>query len=157
MLKHFIVAVSLSISLSAVAQISPSTPGGFNNTDPRSPAYNQGLAVPPRPSERWLDSWGAIATDGQGEYGIVTDRDTKSGAIKGAIAACQERGGRGCRLKRSFVNQCAAVVSGATAAQTAQAEFEDRAIDLATADCEKYAGGSCRVYYSGCSLPVKAN
>lgn len=159
MVKHILLICFLCISKSAAAQVSPSNPGGFNNTDPRSPAYNPGLAAPPRAegSEQWLDRWGAIATDGQGEYGIVTDRDTKRSAISEAIAACKERGGSGCKIKRSFVNQCAAVVSGATATQTAQSAYEDRAIALASADCEKYAGGNCRVYYSGCSLPVRAS
>lgn len=159
MVKFFVLVGYLCISTLAAAQVSPSNPGGFNNTDPRSPAYNPGLALPPRSetSQQWLDRWGAIATDGRGEYGIVMDRDTERAAIVEAIAACQERGGSGCKLKRAFMNQCAAVVYGATATQTAQAAYEDRAIALATADCDKHAGGSCRVYYSGCSLPVKAS
>lgn len=137
---------------SAGAQTTPSNPGGFLNTDPRSPAYNSGLSVPPKPAQpARVDSWGAIALDNNGHAGIVTSKSNKRLAQKDALIECGARGGVNCEIVRTFSNQCAAVVTGQVGTFTAQAPYEDQAIDLGQLSCTE-AGGGCRVYYSGCSL-----
>ena len=155
-IKFFSAVGLLVLSYVAMAQQSPSNPGGFLNTDPRSPAYNPGLNVPPRPAqERWADRWGAIAMDDQGNAGIVTDMVSKREAQHSAIAECKNRGGGNCEIKDSFFNQCAAVIADPVGTITANAPIVEEAVEMGLKRCRDNGGRNCRVYYSGCSLPVR--
>ncbi|MDR6843249.1 DUF4189 domain-containing protein [Pseudoxanthomonas sacheonensis] len=154
--KLFIAVGLLMLSYMAVAQQSPTNPGGFLNTDPRSPAYNPGLAAPPRPAEeRWADRWGAIASDGDVTYGIVTDKVSKDEAKHSALAECKKRGGGACSIERYFVNQCAAVIAGDGATASSNAPTVEEAVEIGMPICRENGGENCHVYYSGCSFPAR--
>lgn len=108
------------------------------------------------PEIRWKDRWGAIAAGDNSIYGIVSDMDSRRQAQKAAIAECKRRGGRGCEVQMAYFNQCAAVIAGRTGSNTFRAATEEKATSMGLKDCEKVDGaGACRVYYSGCSLPVR--
>ena len=105
----------------------------------------------------WADRWGAIASDGNGIYGIVTDKASRRKAQKSAIEECKKRGGGSCAVRRDFYNQCAAVTSGTTAVATANAPTEDEAIKIGKEICIKNGDNNCQVYWSGCSTAVRVN
>ncbi|ENX05970.1 hypothetical protein F898_02914 [Acinetobacter courvalinii] len=105
----------------------------------------------------WADRWGAIASDGNGIYGIVTDLPSKRKASKSAIQECKNRGGRTCALERAYYNQCAAVVMTDTWTAFANAPTLQQATEIGQRDCTASNTGSCRVYWSGCSMPVRVN
>lgn len=108
-------------------------------------------------SVRWQDRWGAIAADENAVYGIVADMSSKHQAKKAAIAECKKRGGESCEIQLAYYNQCAVVIAGTTGSNVSHAATEEEAASTGISNCEKVDGeGACRVYYSGCSLPVKA-
>ncbi|WP_343580704.1 DUF4189 domain-containing protein [Acinetobacter sp.] len=122
--------------------------------DPRLP-QNQGPAPPPAPI--WADRWGAIASDGNGTYGIVTDLTSKRKASKAAIQTCKDRGGGNCVIRLTYYNQCAAVVMTDTWSAYASAPTLENAIEDGQKRCTGSNTGSCRVYWSGCSTAVRVN
>ena len=153
----------LAVSQTAFCQMTPQIQQQLPSSNPNSsqyhsvylPSIGQGDTISPDGQVRWADRWGAIATDGNGHAGIVKGMASKSSAQKAAVAECRRRGGGGCVVRLSYHNQCAAVVAGATGSNNASAATEDEAIHFAMSDCETVEGrGACRVYYSGCSLPV---
>lgn len=123
--------------------------GPSSMVNPGNSGY--GPKAPPLPEEKWADSWGAIASDGNGVAGIATDFPSKRKAKKGAISECKQRGGGKCKIWRTFVNQCAAVITGEGGSATASAPTKREAIELGTKLCHEGGGGECRVYWSGCS------
>lgn len=126
-----------------VAQAGPCQPDDTGDTD-----------TPGAPVTRWEDRWGAIATDGNGHAGIVTDMVSKGTARKAAIAECKRRGGGRCEIGLTYYNQCAAVATNAKASFMQGASHEEEAKQIAMDRCSK-TGEQCQIYYSGCSLPVR--
>lgn len=136
-------------------QLPPSDPSSSQYNSVYLPSLGQGDTVRPNSNVRWEDRWGAIADDGNGVYGIVTDLGSRRLAQKAAVAECRRRGGGECMVGLAYYNQCAVVVAGTTGAELAHAPTEDQAKKIAVENCEATDGqGVCRVYYSGCSLPV---
>jgi uncharacterized protein DUF4189 len=147
----------LMVSCAAVAQQSPTNPGGFLNTDPRSPAYNPGLSAPPRPAEEgWADRWGAFASASNGAFAGVQDEKNKRQAERTALANCRAKGGENCVVKFSYYNQCGAVASGDGGSGGGRAATEKEAVELAMKSCNE-KGENCQLYFMGCSLPVRVN
>jgi Domain of unknown function (DUF4189) len=105
----------------------------------------------------WANRWGAIASDGNGVYGIVSDMTTKRKASKAAIQTCKDRGGGNCVIRLAYYNQCAAVVMTDTWSGYAGAPTLENAIEDGKKRCTGSNTGSCRVYWSGCSMPVRVN
>src|SRR3546814_14268128 len=98
---------------------------------------------------KWSDSWGAIASDGNGAAGIATAFPSKRKAKKGAISECKKRGGGKCTIWRTFMNQCAAVIAGEGPSATAHAPTKREAIARGKEKCRRAGGGVCRWYLSG--------
>ena len=109
-------------------------------------------------SAKWLDRWGAIASDSRGGWGISTEAPSKKQAITAALDDCRRRGGEGCEIRLEFRNQCAAVVADGSISITASDSTEKDAIKKATDSCKKNGSPEkCWTFYSGCSLPVRAD
>jgi hypothetical protein len=108
--------------------------------------------TPPEPQAIWADSWGAIASDANGVFGIVTDLPSKRSAKRAAVDECHKRGGA-CGVSLVFKNQCAAVGSSTQSSFASGAPTIEEATARAIKRCEDANGeGKCWVYYSGCSL-----
>ena len=103
----------------------------------------------------WADRWGAIAADGNGNFGIVSDMTSKRKAQKSAIQECRNRGGGACAISLAYYNQCAAVGANALNSFSYSAPTKEEAESLAVGRCEKETGEKCNVYYSGCSTAVR--
>ncbi|MFC3902284.1 protein of unknown function [Acinetobacter marinus] len=117
------------------------------------PHWNQGQPQA-QPQVRWADRWGAMADDGNGTAGIVESRNSKREAEVAAVKECKKRGGGNCKTFATYYNQCAAIAAGGERSDWARAETKELAIKISMDRCEK-KGINCRVYYSGCSLPVR--
>jgi len=109
------------------------------------------LNAPPPPISRWADSWGAIADDGNGQYGISIDEPSKRSARKSAIQECRRRGGGECEVSIHYKNQCAAVIMGSTRSNVVHAMTIDKAVQIGMAACLERNDVNCRIYWSGCS------
>lgn len=106
----------------------------------------------------WADRWGAIAFDGSnGTVGVAADTLSMKKAQKVAIQDCQKRGGRGCSIKTTYHNQCAVVVTGDGDANFLNAPTIEQATKTGMDSCRARNDTNCRVYYSGCSMPVRVN
>ena len=65
------------------------------------------------PRIRWIDHWGAIATDAySGSLGVSTDMPSSSRAESTALADFQSKHGATCKVQITYRNQCAAMVVG---------------------------------------------
>src|SRR3546814_19185396 len=67
------------------------------------------------------------------------------------MSECKKRGGGKCKIWRTFMNQCAAVIAGEGLSATDNAPTKREAIDLGMEQCRRDGGGDCRLYCSGCS------
>ncbi|NNP70878.1 MULTISPECIES: DUF4189 domain-containing protein [unclassified Acinetobacter] len=130
------------------AQAGPCNGGNASGGSSSSPYGVVGYA---HAAPKWADRWGAFAGDGS-IAGIVTGLSSKAQARDKAILQCKERGGGNCKIITIFHNQCLAIATGQTGSNFNKAPSEVLAVKDVISSCEKN-GGSCNVYYSGCSLP----
>lgn len=124
------------------------------------PGYGIGGSGPiqQRPQgPQWVDRYGAIAADyAHGKFGAASNMASNRTAVKTALAQCRANGGIEEECKQglhAWANGCGAVVWGDKYAVTRSAG----SVEQASADALKECGqntADCRVYYSGCSLPV---
>ena len=128
---------------------------GAAQAGPCQPDADDYGAVPAAPPARWVDRWGAIASDRISVFGIVSDKASKSEAERAALSECRTRGGGECQVTFAYHNQCAAVAAGQKGTISFHAPTVEEAIEASLKKCEVEKGGECRVYYSGCSLPVR--
>ena len=155
--QHLVCALMLVVSGTVLAQTAcpqgvaagGAQCGPSSLVDPNGPSYAPSAPVPP--PIRWEDSWGAIADDGNGQYGIVTDMPSKRRAKKAAIQECRRRGGGKCTVGITYKNQCAVVVMGSTRSNVVHARTIDKAAEIGTAACHERNDVNCRIYWSGCS------
>ncbi|MFC3715219.1 DUF4189 domain-containing protein [Luteimonas soli] len=109
--------------------------------------------VQPVPKIKWESSWGAIASDNKGIFGILTDLPSRRSAKKAAVEECRRRGGDGCSVNLVFKNQCAAVGASDENAFASGAPTIEEATARAMQRCRTANGeGECRVFYAGCSM-----
>lgn len=148
------------VPFASAAQVNPANPGGFNNTDPRSPAYNAGNNIPPPGSDtrpHWKDQWGAIATDAQmAKLGTIDGVSSRQKAEKMSLKECRSQGGKNCTIGVVYQNRCGVMVTGDGRLTLASAT----SLIEATADALRRCGNdttNCGVYHSGCSLPIQVN
>lgn len=128
-------------------------------------AGSSGSGATKEPSGRWETRWGAVADDtkpvANGEKiatGVASSQESKRAAESLALSRCKEGGGRTCKVKLSYHNQCVALADpvgeqmpGAiTTANTAADANQAKAAALAA--CESVRGQRCEVYYSACSM-----
>lgn len=156
----YIAIFTIFISTSSYVSAEGACPPGHYQTTPPGSQGPIGCAPIPGTSKpvKWSDRWGAIATDGKGNWGIVSDMPNKDSAEREAVYECHQRKGFNCKPSMSYVNQCAAVVSTRKNSGVARAPTEAEAISDATSICEKESRDlKCAVFYSGCSNAVRAN
>jgi hypothetical protein len=126
-----------------------------------------GASPAPRPTGKWEDRWGGIASDASVRApgveiptGISESKLSKREAVSSAMSQCEKLGGKKCKMLVTYYNQCAALadptVGGAGPpgrSAAGRAEKKGQAESLAVAQCEKVSNGrSCSVVYSGCSM-----
>lgn len=107
------------------------------------------------PAPKWATRWGAIATDGaKSAFGAASDMPRKRAAQKEALARCKAQGGASCKVDLVYYNQCAVTIAGDSKYLSQGAESVRIATEVGMKRCDELDAG-CRVYYSGCSLPVR--
>ncbi len=145
----------LVMGTTAIAQEQPNSAQYHAVHNPNSPPYVGSNQQPAAPPVRWADRWGAIASDRVSIFGIVSDKASKREAESSALSECRRRAGAECQITFTYNNQCAAVAAGNNGTISFHAPTLDEAIDASMKKCNAEKGGGCRVYYSGCSLPVQ--
>jgi Domain of unknown function (DUF4189) len=107
---------------------------------------------PQAPRGHWETRWGAIAVDNvKGRLGGVTNHSSKNSATKAAMTECyRQGGGKDCKVKLTYYNQCAAVAWGEESYVAAGRDELEEANRYATESCSK-ATPNCKVVYNACS------
>jgi len=106
--------------------------------------------------ERWEDRWGAIATDAKNGYmGVAVDKESKYIAQATALTECRHFGGTECVVAISYANQCAVLATGNDSYLIRAAPTMAEARNAAFQECES-SGMVCKIPYSACSLPKRA-
>jgi Domain of unknown function (DUF4189) len=143
----------LSLSHMVAAQQCPpgywplgSDQAGWKDCAPMTP--NQ---LPPDPGPQWETRWGAIAT-ADGAFGTGNSLTTKRKAEKQAIAQCRENGGKGCKVRITYYNQCGALAWGETSGTTFRSPQIADAEQSALKECSAKTT-DCKIFFSGCSYP----
>ncbi len=120
---------------------------------PQQPS--RGGPTPPPAPEKWINYWGAIATDIPNKsVGVASNMLSRSQAENAAIMDCQSRGGAICKIEISYSNTCAALVVGVNGHNTRTGNTSDAAVQAGIEKCSE-DDTNCHAYYSGCSLPVR--
>lgn len=105
----------------------------------------------------WAKRWGAIATDSHNaSVGTVVDMRSKKQAEKAALSECRANGGGKCEVDLAYYNQCAVIITGDNSYLSQGAVSKEEATRIAMQKCQA-KDVNCRVYYSGCSMPVRVN
>lgn len=156
--KASVVTFLLCSCAPAAAQENPSSAEFHARHNSLSPAYvgslnEQKVAVPPG---KWEERWGAFASDENGVYGIVSDMTSKRKAKRAAVEECKSRGGGQCVAVATYANQCVAMVASDVSPHTVYEQTEEGALEAAQKKCSDSKQKNCHVFYSGCSLPVRA-
>jgi len=137
-------------------------PGQYPIGDSRAPGCapipegGAGADSGPRPTGRWIKTWGAVALSPDGASGAATGRRSKSDASKAAESVCASSGGKACNVAFTFKNQCAAAAvpsSGKGGTSFGSSANEATSKELALQKCIAEGGMGCRTVYSACSDP----
>lgn len=125
-------------------------PGYTNNQQQAQPQ------PPPPLPPRWVDQWGAIATDfAHSSAGASVNQPNRKAAKQAAIANCQSNGGSACKIETWYSNACAVMVVGDKTHISVSAATIGDATQEGMKTCAKDGDTNCHVYYSACSMPVR--
>ncbi|MDA7418424.1 DUF4189 domain-containing protein [Xenophilus arseniciresistens] len=145
-------------SFAAHAQCSPGTilyhtpTNSYCGPDPNYTGQQQ----PQQRPEIWHDRYGALAVDTNGgTLGAAINMRSRSEAEKTAMDDCRAQGNTSCVLENSYRNGCTALVAHDAGYSFTTEDTLQGAIDSAFERCTKRSGKNCRLYYQGCSLPVR--
>ncbi|MFS8375788.1 DUF4189 domain-containing protein [Xanthomonas campestris pv. armoraciae] len=115
----------------------------------------------PRPSGKWIKTWGAIASDGGDNLGVAKGKLKKSDAQEEALSKCKSVSGKECQIDFVYKNQCTAIAGphkNESAVSVVLSYTGGPTIDVASSDalanCNKHNKGlDCEVIYQACSEP----
>ncbi|WP_152625061.1 DUF4189 domain-containing protein [Xanthomonas albilineans] len=113
----------------------------------------------PRPTGKWIKTWGAIADDGADHVGVSSGNFSKTDAAKEAIMNCERGNEKKCRVVHTYENNCVAVAdpirTGHAISSIESGPSLDEISNKALASCKKDNPGSeCKIGYSNCTEPV---
>ncbi|WP_267084609.1 DUF4189 domain-containing protein [Xanthomonas sacchari] len=131
------------------------------------PGYQQSTPVEsPRPTGRWIPTWGAIAmgsVDLVRNYGVSSGKRSKEEAENDAMARCSKHGEKDCQIGLAYFNQCVAVgepqINGKPNLLGNVQFLGDakigKAAEAAQAACERRnPGDRCKVVYKACTEQI---
>lgn len=164
-MKLFLLLCLLIPSYTAVAE--NGCPNGESPIGPRSEGNPLGCIIdhdlqrsqvqseqPQAPRGHWETRWGAIATDAaKGKLGGVTNHKNKQAATQAALKQCYARGGKDCKVRLTYYNQCAAMAWGDTKHGGGGRDTLEEANLSALQRCSEVTA-NCKVVYNACSNPV---
>lgn len=114
-------------------------------------------APSPNTGPQWERRWGAIAVDATvSRFGGAEGYGSARRAEKAAVAACRKNGGtHRCKaMGGAYYNQCGALAWGDQRFEIYSAGTADEANEYALRACSAQTT-NCRIYYTGCSAPVR--
>lgn len=137
-------------------------PGQYPIGDSRAPGCapipvgGDSVDSAPRPTGRWIKTWGAIAMSNSGASGVTVGKEKKRDAEKAAMSECVATGAKDCGLAFTYKHQCAAAAtssSGAQGTNFGSGATIEIAKQVAKELCQSRGGSGCDVVYSACTEP----
>ncbi|MGO1003874.1 DUF4189 domain-containing protein [Lysobacter sp. CA196] len=158
-------SLTLTLFLSGPASAEGGCPAGETPNNVSAPigsaeSMNSCIPIPTVApvSPRWKSRWGAVASDSAGIYGISENEANEKKARKSALAKCKQEGGESCSIAMTYVNQCLSIATSDVKSNVARAPDINAAEQDSLMGCNRRSSGkACAIFYSGCSLPVRAN
>lgn len=119
------------------------------------PGADGGSTAEPKPTGRWIKTWGAVATSPSGDAGAAKDKLSKSEATKEATAQCSQWGATDCKVALTYKNQCVAAVAADKGLGTklSTGGTIEKATEFANLECKKSGSQTCKVIYTACTEP----
>lgn len=119
----------------------------------------------PRPTGKWETRWGAVAEDTSSlSTGTAVSYKSKREATAAAVKSCEQAGGRKCKLRVAYYNQCVAIADPTTESRQRLGGADSESIhaaaetlELAKSNALKLCqaagkGQDCSIVYSACSM-----
>ncbi|WP_372176894.1 DUF4189 domain-containing protein [Xanthomonas axonopodis pv. phyllanthi] len=151
----FLNAISLGAAFGQTACPVGVAPGSPQCGSDSGTSRGETPAPPPRPTGEWIKTWGAIAnSSATGGAGTTVGKLSENEAKRAALRQCAANRATDCKVKLTYQNQCAALISSSSQTFFQASPTEARAINLATKSCEESDSGSCKVMYSECTKPI---
>jgi hypothetical protein len=166
--KLLLSCVLMLASVSAFAE-GGCPPGSYPIGDSRAPGCapiptggGGDSAQGPVATGKWETRWGAISEDADSlATGSAVSMKSKRQAVAAASAECKKLGGKNCKLRLAYYNQCAAIADataeslakGPGRSTIARAETVNQAKSIAMNECTSALNGQkCEIVYSACSM-----
>ncbi|PPT73362.1 hypothetical protein XaplCFBP3122_20810 [Xanthomonas arboricola pv. populi] len=114
---------------------------------------------PPRPSGKWIETWGAIAGDGNENLGVSTGKLKKADAQQDAVEKCEAESQKKCSVLYVYENRCAAIAEPEHRGYMIRGFAAGPSIEVASRNAisfcnQKNKEGQCKVIYTACTEPV---
>jgi len=109
----------------------------------------------------WETRWGAFAYDyATAIVGVGSKMPSRGKAKKAAVADCQSRGGKNCKVEFSYYNHCAAIAEGRMSSGLYTRYYRsenglDDAVSGALKGCADQGGAACQAIITDCSRPQR--
>lgn len=110
----------------------------------------------------WQTRWGAVSEDTESmSTGASVSMKSKRLAVAAADAECKRLGGKNCKLRLAYFNQCIAIAdpdssqlaNGGGKSMVVSAETVEQAKEAALSKCQGMENGqTCEIVYSACSM-----
>lgn len=110
----------------------------------------------------WQTRWGAVSEDTESmSTGASVSMKSKRLAVAAADAECKRLGGKSCKLRLAYFNQCIAIAdpdssqlaNGGGKSMVVSAETVEQAKEAALSKCQVMEiGQTCEIVYSACSM-----
>ncbi|WP_080689414.1 DUF4189 domain-containing protein [Xanthomonas arboricola] len=166
--KFFIIILAFSVSSAHGEGGCPAGqyPVGGQGAVACAPIPQNSSQSRPRPSGKWIKTWGAIAMGSVNSvinYGVSTGKFSKNDAQREAMQKCASHGEQDCKITLTYQNQCAAIstpeIGGKPSGGTVHfsgGETIAKASTAASAQCKKSnpTPAQCSVIYSDCTEQV---
>ncbi|WP_080929706.1 DUF4189 domain-containing protein [Xanthomonas albilineans] len=113
----------------------------------------------PRPTGKWLKTWGAVAADTGDDFGLSTGKLSKAEAENDALEKCESSNNGRCKIIRTYENQCIAIAEpdrrGHAVTNIESGPSLEEISNRAIANCKKDNPGSeCKVGYTDCTKQI---
>ncbi|MCD0280198.1 DUF4189 domain-containing protein [Xanthomonas melonis] len=127
---------------------------GSPQCGPDSGTSRGDVAPPPRPTGKWIKTWGALAANSAGDIGLASGKISKEDAAAESVLRCEEYEAGKCVAKHFFYNQCISVARANSGKSATVTGPKEKAPTLAVEECERASAASCSVLVTECSNPI---
>ncbi|WP_184375169.1 MULTISPECIES: DUF4189 domain-containing protein [Xanthomonas] len=154
----FYLTCALSLGFPCCALAQTACPNGVAPGSPQcgpDSGTSRADSPPPRPTGRWIKTWGALSKNRSGDMGFSAGKVSKDDAEAEAVERCESFGAGRCQVFETFNNQCiSTAVTASGKAGIAVAPSKEAASSLAIKNCQSSFDAECKVTLAECSKPI---